>query len=128
PLSGRPHRRLGSTPRGRARRHRGDGQGRELEVTTMPRRRPPNRGGRLSKFTTPTFVALTGAFLEGKSLGDAARAAGIRPSTLYRWLAPARAGDPRFGPLVAVIVQARREGRMRTWFDNPRVAFLMSMS
>ena len=58
------------------------------------RRKPPNRGGRPSKFTTPVVVAITGALIAGEPFEAAARAAGIGQSTLYRWLAKARADVP----------------------------------
>ncbi len=30
------------------------------------------------------------------------------PSTLHRWMAKAKAGDPRFGPINAVVGQAKQ--------------------
>ena len=58
-------------------------------------------------------VALTTAMLDGEPLEVAARAAGIGSGTLYRWMALARAGDPRFGPLAALVWQARLAGSDR---------------
>jgi hypothetical protein len=82
----------------------------------MPRRKPSNRGGRPTKFTTPAVVALASALIEGESFEAAANAAAIGQSTLYRWLAKARAGDPRFGPLEDVISQARLAGETKSAF------------
>ena len=90
----------------------------------MPGREPPNRGGRPSKFTTHTVVAITSALMCGKSFEAAARAAGIGQSTLYRWLAKARAGDPRFGPLNDVISQARSARRDRSAFTSGALLLL----
>ena len=84
----------------------------------MPRRKPPNRGGRPCKFTTPALVALTAALIAGDPFEAAAKAAGIGQSTLYRWLARARAGDPRFGPLADVIREARRAGEINEGFGD----------
>jgi hypothetical protein len=84
----------------------------------MPRRKPTNRGGRPSKFTTPAVVAITGALIAGESFEAAAHAAGIGQSTLYRWLAKARAGDPRFGPLADVVRQARHAGQHGSAFSS----------
>lgn len=74
----------------------------------MSRRKTINRGGRPSKFTTAAVVKITSELLDGQSFEDAARAAGIGPVTLYRWLAKAKAGDPRFGPMNEVIKQAKQ--------------------
>ena len=84
----------------------------------MPRRKPPNRGGRPCKFTTPALVAITGALIAGEPFEAAAKAAGIGQSTLYRWLAKARAGDPRFGPLADVIDQARHAAGINEGFGD----------
>jgi hypothetical protein len=69
-------------------------------------------------------VAITGALIGGKSFEAAARAAGIGQSTLYRWLARAPAGDPRFGPLADLIRQARHAGRTESAFAGLSLALL----
>jgi hypothetical protein len=76
-------------------------------------RKPSNRDGRPSKFTPAAVAALIGALYAGESFEAAARAAGIGPSTLYRWMALARGGDPRFGPLAGVVNRGRRAGQRR---------------
>ncbi len=73
----------------------------------MRRRKALNRGGRPSKFTTAAVVRITSRLLDGETLDAAARAAGVGPSTLYRWMAQAKAGDPRFGPINAVVRQTK---------------------
>ena len=60
----------------------------------MPR--PIDRGGRPSKFTAANALAIVAEVTAGVPRDDAARAVGIGPSTVYRWLAKGRAGDPRF--------------------------------
>ena len=60
----------------------------------MPR--PIDRGGRPSKFTAANALAIVAEVTAGVPRDDAARAAGVGPSTVYRWLAKGRAGDPRF--------------------------------
>ena len=72
----------------------------------MRRRKPPIKGGRPSKFTTAAVVKITSELLDGETFEAAARAAGVGPSTLYRWMAKAKVGDPRFGPINDVVKQA----------------------
>ena len=74
----------------------------------MPRKRPRNKGGRPSKLTVAMVVKLTTALLERHSLEHAARESGIGVSTLYRWMARARAGDERFGPVAKLVKEAKR--------------------
>jgi DNA-binding phage protein len=66
------------------------------------RHKPPNRGGRPSKFTIDTAVALAAALGRGQSIEAAAATAGIGISSIYRWVALGRSGDPRFATLAAV--------------------------
>ena len=73
----------------------------------MRRTKPPNRGGRPSKLTTTAALALVAGALRGDSLEDVARAAGIGPSTLYRWLALGRRGAPTFSALADAVREAR---------------------
>jgi hypothetical protein len=76
----------------------------------MSRRKAHNRGGRPSKFTAAAVVKIMSELLDGETLETAARASGVGPSTLYRWIANAKAGDPRFGSINAVVVQAKELG------------------
>lgn len=69
----------------------------------MPRRRPRRVGGRPSKFTAEAALAIVADVAGGRSRDEAARAAGVGPSTLYRWLQRGRAGDPRFASLARAI-------------------------
>ena len=73
----------------------------------MRRRKSLNRGGRPSKFTTAAVVKITSELLDGETFEAAARAAGVGPSTLYRRMAKAKAGDSRFGPMNDVVEQAK---------------------
>jgi hypothetical protein len=82
------------------------------------RRHTPGKPGRPCKFSTAVLVALTAALLAGEPFEAAARAAGIGASTLYRWQAKARAGDARFGPLAALVREARRTGCERAALAN----------
>jgi hypothetical protein len=84
------------------------------------RRKPPNRGGRPLKLTTPTVVRLTAALLDRESF----EAAGIGQSTLYRWLAKAKAGDPRFGPLNDVVRRAQHAREVDSAFSHFSLALL----
>jgi hypothetical protein len=84
----------------------------------MPRRKPKNRGGRPSKFTTPAVVAIAVALGDGAPLDGAAKAAGIGVSTLYRWLNRARSGDLRYGPLADLVSQARWARQTESAFDS----------
>jgi hypothetical protein len=76
----------------------------------MPRRKPRNKGGRPCRYTPFVVASITAALTQGKSIEDAAEAAVIGTSTLYRWLALSRAGDPRFLMLADAVSQARRAG------------------
>ena len=60
-------------------------------------------GGRPSKFTPATVLAIVADIASGLSRERAAREAGVGASTLYRWLHNGRAGDPRFTPLVDAV-------------------------
>jgi transposase-like protein len=55
--------------------------------------------------------------LDGETFECAARAAGVGPSTLYRWMAEAKAGDPRFGPMNDVVRQAKHAKELNAAFD-----------
>ncbi len=71
----------------------------------MPK--PKNKGGRPSKFTPATVLAIVADIGEGKSRDEAARASGVGASTLYRWLQRGKAGDERFADLARAIRGAR---------------------
>jgi hypothetical protein len=75
---------------------------------TRSRHKRRNRGGRPSRLTIDMVVKLTTALLERRSLEFAARECGIGVSTLYRWMARARAGDQRFGPVDKLVKEAKR--------------------
>jgi hypothetical protein len=53
------------------------GGGLDCALTSMPRRKPPNRRGRPLKLTTPTVVRLTAAVLDGESFEAASKVASI---------------------------------------------------
>jgi hypothetical protein len=72
-----------------------------------------NPGGRPSKFTTPAALAVVAELCRGGSLEAAAKSAGVGLSTVYRWLALGRRGDPRFSPLAAAVPAAASAGRTR---------------
>jgi hypothetical protein len=82
----------------------------------MSQRKMLNRGGRPSKFTTAAVVLIISELLNGETTESAARAAGVGPSTLYRWMAASKAGDPRFGPINAVFDQAKELGPLSAVF------------
>lgn len=73
----------------------------------MPRKRQRSRGGRPSKFTATTALAIVAEMAGGTPRNEAARGAGVGASTLYRWLQKGRAGDPRYAPLVQATRGAR---------------------
>src|SRR5262245_30388489 len=87
-----------------------------------PRRKSRNRGRRPSKFTTPTLVVIAASLRAGRSLDESARPAGIGPASLFRWMAKARGGEPRFGPLEEIFRQARESGQDWTAFDQLSLA------
>jgi len=70
-----------------------------------------NPGGRPSKFTTPAALAVVTELARGGSLEAAARSAGVGLSTVYRWLALGRRGDPRFSPMVGAVAQSSAAGK-----------------
>jgi transposase-like protein len=77
------------------------------------RRKSADRGGRPSKFTTDTAVALAAALGRGESVEAAAQAASVGVSTAYRWVARGRSGDPAFTVLAALAETARKR-RLRS--------------
>jgi hypothetical protein len=62
-----------------------------------------SRGGRPTQFTPTVALELGLAMGRGQKFEAAAKTAGIGASTAYRWLAAARAGDPRYVALVTVL-------------------------
>jgi len=85
----------------------------------MPSREGANVS-RPSKLTTSTTEAVTAGLTAGLYLDDAARAAGIAPSTLYAWLRRGRAaevadtpepGDLEFLEFLEAVEKARAEAR-----------------
>jgi transposase-like protein len=61
-------------------------------------------------YTVPRVLTILAALFDGASRVEAARRAGVGPSTFYGWLKLGRAGDPTFAPLaeaVANVEQAR---------------------
>ena len=61
-----------------------------------------NRGGRPPGLTLAVAIELGRAFGRGHKFEAACKAAGVPVSTGYRWMARARAGDPRFTPLLGL--------------------------
>jgi hypothetical protein len=81
-----------------------------------PRRRSANLGGRPCKLTVRVALAIVSAICRGANLDEAARAGGVSPSTLYRWLQAGKRGDPRYSPLVEAIRTSRSNGLfLRPW-------------
>ena len=81
-----------------------DDQGRsgDGDFTMTPR----NRGGRPSKFTTTTALRLVAAIAQSDTIEQAAESADVGASTVYRWVALGRKGDPRFEALAEAIEEA----------------------
>ncbi len=79
-----------------------------------------NPGGRPSKFTTPAALALITALCRGGSLEAAAKSAGVGLSTVYRWLALGRRGDPRFSPMVGAVAQSSAAGKTVRMVEKSR--------
>jgi hypothetical protein len=77
------------------------------------RRKPPNRGGRPTRFTTDIAVALAAAFGRGQTPEAAAKSTGVGSSTVFRWLALGRAGDPRFAALAELAGEAAKVRKAR---------------
>lgn len=69
----------------------------------MPRRKSKSKGGRPSRWTPAVAFHLGEAVGRGLPLPAAARRARIGRSTLWRWVAAARAGDPAFAPLLKLV-------------------------
>jgi hypothetical protein len=81
----------------------------------MPRSKPKNQGGRPCRYTPFVVSSLMAALARGKSLEEAADAAGIGTTTLYRWLTLSRVGDARFATLadaVGAVHRAAENGQM----------------
>jgi hypothetical protein len=74
----------------------------------MPRRKLRNRPGRPLGYTASTLAVIVAALARGGDFGEAATAAGIGRSSLYRWLQLSRAGDARFHGLADAIEGVRR--------------------
>jgi hypothetical protein len=76
----------------------------------MPRRNPRNRnkGGRPCCYTAPTLAVIVAALARGGDFGEAATAAGVGRSSLYRWIKLSRGGDARFHGLADAIEGVRR--------------------
>jgi hypothetical protein len=95
-------------------------------ISAVPRQRrhtaQRNSGGRPTKFTLPAALAIVTTLCEGGRLEDAARAAGVGPSTLKSWLSLGRRGDPRFALLAEAITAASARGRDR---ERDRVLFAL---
>ena len=83
-----------------------------LRNLIMPRNQARRRGGRPSRLTVAVAFDLVQHVGRGEPLEDAARRAGIGASTLWRWLAAGRAGDPRYSALVEALDQTRRGSRL----------------
>ena len=84
----------------------------------MPRRKPKNRGGRPCRYTPFVVATLMGALARGESIEEAAEAAGIGTTTLYRWLAASRAGDTRFAALADAVDAVHRGSVGGNRFDR----------
>src|SRR4051812_23132307 len=70
--------------------------------------RPGRPAGRPSRCRTETVLPLVALILDGASWQEAAREVGVGRSSLYRWLAKSRAGDPRYAGLAEVLSVAGR--------------------
>ena len=83
----------------------------------MPRRKPHKKGGRPTKFTVHTAVAVACALNNGASLSSAARRGKIGSATLYRWLRKALAGEEPYSVLLEVVSPRSEKGRFwsRLW-------------
>jgi hypothetical protein len=82
---------------------------------TRPRHKRQNRGGRPSKLTIETALKLGLALGRRNSVEYAANQAGVGRSSVYRWIAQGRSGDPRFATLVAMITKKRSDGGWKGW-------------
>jgi hypothetical protein len=65
-----------------------------------------NRGGRPSKLTPSVVLRLVTLICQGKSIEEATWSAGVGQSTVYRWMALGRNGDPRFEGLAEALKEA----------------------
>jgi hypothetical protein len=74
---------------------------------STPRRKPRKKRSRPCRYTPFVVTSLMAALARGESLEEAADAAGIGATTLYRWLALSRAGDARFARLADAVEGAR---------------------
>src|SRR4051812_19477353 len=79
----------------------------------MTRRKPKDRGGRPTRFTTDTAIALAAALSRGQTPEAAAASTGLGSSTVFRWLALGRAGNPRFAALAELARQAEMVRKAR---------------
>lgn len=73
----------------------------------MPRRKPKDRGGRPCRYTGTAVATIVAALTRGESLETAAGRAGLGATTLYRWIALSRAGDPRYAELAEAVEGVR---------------------
>ena len=82
---------------------------------TRPRRKKRNRGGRPSRLTIGVAIRLGQALGAGQSLEVAADSAGVGKSSVYRWAARGRGGDPRFATLAAVSKEKGSKWGWKGW-------------
>jgi transposase-like protein len=78
-----------------------------------------NRGGRPCKLTMTAALRIVSMISQANSIAAAARSAGVGPSTVYRWVALGRKGDPRFEALAEAVQEVRGGG----WLETLCVSF-----
>ena len=84
----------------------------QTEPSTRAQHKRRNRGGRPSRLTIETALKLGQALGAGCSVETAAHSAGVGVSSVYRWAARGRSGDPRFATLAAV---SKKKGSGWAW-------------
>jgi hypothetical protein len=77
-----------------------------------------NKGGRPCKWSLEIAMRFAHALGQARSLDDAARAAGVVPSTAWRWVQAGRNGDPRFRELVRMV----EAGPIKAYGDPEQLA------
>lgn len=83
-----------------------------------------NLGGRPFKLTTSVALRLVTQIGRGDSYEEAARAAGVGVSSVYRWLALGRSGNCRFAELAEAVEMARFAASGTKAFGNVTLALL----
>jgi hypothetical protein len=87
----------------------------------MPRARPRDPGGRPSKYTATAACSIIADVGAGLTREEAARRANVGITTLERWIAAGRRGDPAYGAFATALHQAGETVVLRNLWSKAMV-------